>query len=91
MHYITGTSLQKELFEYSSRPEMHELFEILALGVLIQIQVICYKELKNQCCGSGPGGSVINLSPGSGSINSELRIYKKKVKYFIFFNDLLPI
>jgi hypothetical protein len=32
------------------------------------------QEIANQCCGSGSGGSVINLPPGSGSINYGLRI-----------------
>jgi hypothetical protein len=63
---------------------MHEQFEILALGLLIQIQVICYNDFKNQFCGSGPGGSVINLSPESGSINFELRIEEKSSIFYLF-------
>jgi hypothetical protein len=63
---------------------MHELFEILALGLMIQIQVICYSDFKSQSYGSGPGGSVNNLSPGSGSINFELRIEEKSSIFYLF-------
>jgi hypothetical protein len=73
--------------------KISRLYPVIVSGESLPI---CYLGLQNrqknfycfwQCCGK----SVINLSPESGSIDSEIRIrlkdlkkFKKKVNYFIF-------
>jgi hypothetical protein len=47
--------------------------------------------VKNQCCGSRSGKSVINWPPVSGSLIFYQRFKENTVNYFIIFNDLLPI
>ena len=42
-----------------------------------------------QCCGSRSGGSVNNWPPGSGSVNSELRIREIKEKNLIILSFLM--
>jgi len=42
-----------------------------------------------QCCGSRSGGSVNNWPPGSGSVNSELRIREIKEKNFNILSFLM--